>query len=125
MTGAHPLATLTPQQKTDAWERLCDPSKGCRTACCYYRGSPCEHLRIIDHAANRGVCRIYPVRFGIHRTLAGQAFVCAPLHVAMRYHTVPPRCGYAAITSVNGHPVPDPTLESPSPWGVPVIAGQA
>lgn len=84
---------------------MCDSSKGCRTACCYYEGSPCEHLRIIDHQENRGVCRIYAERFGEHQTVAGERFQCVPYGEYLKHQPAHAKCGYSVIHSIEGIPV--------------------
>ena len=84
---------------------MCDPAKGCRTACCYYNGSPCEELRIMNTKTNRGVCRVYPTRFGVHKTVAGEAFKCASMADWLMEKPAPESCGYAVVRRIEGLPV--------------------
>ena len=89
----------------DAWERLCYPTQGCKTACCFYADSPCEHL-ILDPATQVGRCAIYDHRFGEHQTVDGQRFQCVPMSVKLRIEGAPHlQCGYAVIRSVEGVPI--------------------
>ena len=96
---------LTPTEATDRWERKCDPSKGCRTACCYFEGSPCEELFVTDHSAGVGRCRVYPMRFGEHQTVAGATFRCVPFGQWLQHRPAPDACGYEDVVRVNGVPV--------------------
>lgn len=90
----------------DAWEALCEPKGGCGTACCFFNGSPCEHLELFDTKRQAGRCRIYDHRFGTHRTVDGQAFHCVPMMNRLQITGLPhPQCGYACVTSMNGKPV--------------------
>ena len=87
-------------KRLDAWERLCDPTKGCQAKCCYYEGSPCEELNL-----STLTCRTYPNRFGLHKTVSGVEFQCVPFHVALQHQPAPEKCGYAGITQINGVPI--------------------
>ena len=90
---------------SDAWEGMCRPEHGCKTACCYYQGSPCEELRIMNTKTNRGVCRVYPTRFGVHKTVAGETFQCVPYAAYLKHQPAHPKCGYAVVKSIEGMPV--------------------
>jgi len=79
------------------WEGYCDPSKGCRTACCYYKGSACEQLEITDIEKGIGRCKVYETRFGDRHTVSGELFKCVPIHVFMQHDRVPAKCGYLGI----------------------------
>lgn len=62
-------------------------------ACCGALDDPCEHL----HRQGNGLyaCRVYNVRFGIHKTVSGEECVCVPLRSKIG-QTWPgdERCGY-------------------------------
>jgi len=96
---------LTPEQASDLWERKCEPANGCRTACCYFEGSACENLRVMNTKTGRAVCRIYFDRFGEHKTVDGKAFRCVPFMVWLRTKPAPAKCGYAGVTAIDGVPV--------------------
>lgn len=96
----------------DRWESLCDPSKGCHAACCYFEGSPCEEL---DRETLR--CRVYITRFGLRQTVDGKPFRCAPMAEKLLVEGVPHvQCGYRVVRSIEHRPV----AINPE---VPVIAG--
>ena len=54
---------------------------------------------------NRGVCRIYPMRFGVHQTVAGKTFKCASMADWLMNKPAPAQCGYAVVRSIEGLPV--------------------
>lgn len=91
---------MTPSQAKKRWEGLCDPSKGCGVACCYHAESPCEHLDVTTQR-----CQIYPVRFGLRRTVSGEPFRCAPMKEFLQHRPAPTGCGYQAVTAIDGVPV--------------------
>ena len=63
-------------------------------------------MRIIDKENGVGVCRIYPDRFGVHKTVGGKVFRCVPMKIKLMTDGVPsPACGYAAVQTVEGMPV--------------------
>ena len=87
------------------WEGMCDPSKGCRTACCHWNGSPCEKLKIMDHKTGAGVCTIYHKRYGERKTVAGEQFRCGTIREWLMTKPAPEKCGYLAVGSIEGVPV--------------------
>lgn len=98
------------------WESMCDPRRlGCQTACCFYEGSPCVHLKWVDRKEKVGVCDIYDRRFeecivcnegkARHKTVDGKVFQVVPMWVRLQHVQAPDRCGYASVRSVNGIPV--------------------
>lgn len=83
---------------------MCDSSKGCRTACCHWEGSPCENLRWTDKAKGIGVCSIYDTRFGIRKTVDGKEFRCVPASTWIKHVLPPVLCGYYNVIHVEGIP---------------------
>lgn len=97
------------------WEGLCDPSKGCKTDCCFYEGSPCVHLEWIDEEKKIGRCSIYEHRFdkcslcgqekAQHKTVDGKVFQIVPMWVRLQHTLAPEKCGYSKIISIQGKKV--------------------
>ena len=99
------LDELRRQRLTTEWESFCDPRKGCGIACCHHNGSPCEELKWTDKKKGVGVCQVYPTRFGKHKTVDGQEFICVSMGRYLLEKGAPPHCGYQRVTSVEGKPV--------------------
>lgn len=90
---------------TAEWEGLCRADQGCKTACCYYEGSACENLKIVDNKTGAGVCSVYDLRFGLHKNLEGQTFRCVPFRTYLQHHPAVEGCGYKVVLSIEGVPV--------------------
>lgn len=94
---------LSPSEAEAKWEAKCNPASGCGTVCCFWEGSPCEHLEL-NETTRIGRCSIYEHRFGTHRTLEGKEFLCAPAALWIQKVSPPDACGYATVLRVNGIP---------------------
>ena len=99
--------SLSLQEKRDQalkaeWEGMCDPSKGCRTVCCFFEGSPCEELQWVDRKKGIGRCRVYLTRHGRHKTINGKEFMCVDMKQWLALNIPVRECGYHPLTAVEG-----------------------